>query len=349
MNRGNRLASLLAIGATALLGVSVPAGSAAAASASRAQCATGGGAPIATTAIKPDDELSDVAVDPVTDRVYVANLGGHSVAVLDGHTNRQIATIPLAATTDVAFVSVDAAADRVYVSGGPTIAAINGRTNRVIRSVHVGGIDTRAVADPINGLVYVASENTNTVVVVRASTETVIATVAVGIGPTALTIDARTHRVYVVNSGDKVDNGVSVISERTNKVVATIPMPYFISGVGVDTWNDTIYVIDDVDNLMWAINGRTNAVAAPTSIGGLGGPGMAGPAVDPNLDIVFVGGGPSMFGVCGHTSAVTISGSVPDDLGQVVAIAVDTASQRVYVVDNWDNAVSVFDYSSLTR
>ena len=88
-----------------------------------------------------------MAVDPVTDRIYVANQPGHRL--------------------------------------GPR-----------------GGIDTRAVADPINGLVYVASEDTNTVVVVRASTETVIATVAVRIGPTALTIDARTGRVCTnVGSG----------------------------------------------------------------------------------------------------------------------------------------------------
>ena len=49
------------------------------------------------TSTLPFDQPGEVDVDPLTGWVYVANYGNNTVSVLDGWTDRTIATIPVGA------------------------------------------------------------------------------------------------------------------------------------------------------------------------------------------------------------------------------------------------------------
>ncbi len=63
-----------------------------------------------------------VAVDPSTGTVYVANGSGHTVSVVDGRTNRVTATVPVGAPS-VAYFSTD--------NSGPGAIAVDPATHRV--------------------------------------------------------------------------------------------------------------------------------------------------------------------------------------------------------------------------
>ena len=83
-----------------------------------------------------------VAVNPTSDRVYVANHEDDTVSVIDRASNAVIATIP--AGDGPADVGVNPINDRIYVSnhghvqGAVTLDVINGATHTVIATVPVG-------------------------------------------------------------------------------------------------------------------------------------------------------------------------------------------------------------------
>lgn len=73
-----------------------------------------------------------VAVDSLTNLVYVVDYGSTSVAIINGSTDRTVATVPTGGSTFVA--AVDPVTDLVYVSNFNfyAIQIIDGRTNALV-------------------------------------------------------------------------------------------------------------------------------------------------------------------------------------------------------------------------
>ena len=76
----------------------------------------------------------DVAYDPVNNRVYVANVNGHYVSVIDAATLEVIDTVPVGdALFDVAYDPVN---NRVYIPlQSDTVSVIDAATLEVIDTV----------------------------------------------------------------------------------------------------------------------------------------------------------------------------------------------------------------------
>src|SRR5207247_1285042 len=74
-----------------------------------------------------------VAVNPLTNRIYIANNGDSTVSVIDGSANAVIATIPVG--SNPVGVGVNPLTDRVYVAdngvgiGPGTVPVIESTTN----------------------------------------------------------------------------------------------------------------------------------------------------------------------------------------------------------------------------
>jgi YVTN family beta-propeller protein len=77
-------------------------------------------------------------------------------------------------------------------------------------------------------------------------------TIRVGTGPYAVATNPLTRTIYVTNY---VDNTVSVISGRTNTIMATVPVG--TGPVRMDTVPaaDTVYVSNSADNTVTVLNG----------------------------------------------------------------------------------------------
>jgi len=74
-----------------------------------------------------------VAVNPVTDMVYVGNTATDSVSVVNGAANLVTATIPV--TGSPTGLAANSAANLVYVAEPASVAVINGATNAVTATV----------------------------------------------------------------------------------------------------------------------------------------------------------------------------------------------------------------------
>ncbi|MHB8329654.1 MAG: YncE family protein, partial [Acidimicrobiales bacterium] len=145
---------------------------------------------IATVSVGTDP--NGVAIDPGTHTVYVANLGGNTVSVIDGSTNSVTAAVDVGPYP--AGVAVDPSTDTVYVTMlfSNTMSVIDGSTNAVTATVSVGGNPNGVAVDPSTDTVYVANSANNTVSVIDGSTNAVTATVDVGTAPEGVTVDPGT-------------------------------------------------------------------------------------------------------------------------------------------------------------
>ena len=81
-----------------------------------------------TTTIPAGTSPSAVALNPATNKIYVANYGSASVTVIDGATN---STTPVIVGTDPTAVAVNPVTNKIYVAnyGSANVTVIDGATN----------------------------------------------------------------------------------------------------------------------------------------------------------------------------------------------------------------------------
>ena len=86
------------------------------------------GATNATSTVPAGDGPTAVAVNPVTNKMYVANHGSGNVTVIDGATN---ATSTLTAGSSPSAVAVNPVTNKIYVAnfGSASVTVIDGATN----------------------------------------------------------------------------------------------------------------------------------------------------------------------------------------------------------------------------
>jgi DNA-binding beta-propeller fold protein YncE len=194
-----------------------------------------------------------VAVNPITDKIYVANEDSSTVTVLDGKTGLSeavnIAGEPLALAVNPTtnkvyvapyppdhitvidganhtstipvefsgpfFVAVNPKTNRVYLTDYDNVKVIDGATDTVMETVPTGRFAYAIEIDEALNQIYVANLEGNNVTVINGLTYSTT-TLAVGKGPRALAVNPETHRVYVAD-GDS--NEVSVIAAAHTQIL----------------------------------------------------------------------------------------------------------------------------------
>ena len=107
-----------------------------------------------------------VCVNPSTNRVYVTNADSNNVSVIDGATNKVIATVPVGSSP--LGVCVNPNTNRVYVTNDNIgkVSVIDGATNQVIAMVPVENHPRGVCVNPNTNRVYVSNLESNTVSVI---------------------------------------------------------------------------------------------------------------------------------------------------------------------------------------
>src|SRR5579862_5906253 len=102
-----------------------------------------------------------VAVNPATNRIYVANRADNTVSVIDGRTYAVVATVPVG--PGPAGVAVNPATNRVYVANSTnaidvgSVTVIDGSTNAVIATIPVDLVPNFIAVNPVTNRVYVTN------------------------------------------------------------------------------------------------------------------------------------------------------------------------------------------------
>ena len=334
-----------------------------------------------------------IAVNQLTDTVYVGNQNDNNLTVIDGATcNASLRSgcgraWPTVATGSFPqAVAVDQATDTIYVANlnGNTVSVINGTTcNAEVTSgcgqsppaVSVGNDPDGIAVDQATDTIYVANADDNTVSVIDGAACNATVTsgcgqsppvIAVGSGPIAVAVDQVTDTAYVANAGD---NTVSVIDGATCNATVTsgcgqsppvIAVGNAPDAVAVNQATDTIYVTTGLfeeftpSAAMYVIDGATCNAAISSGCGQtpatmVTGGFSYGVAVNQATDTVFADStidsdleafdGATCDAInhagCGQAPASVPVGGWPANL------AVNPATGTVYVPDNVDGQVSI--------
>ena len=216
-----------------------------------------------------------IAIDQLTDTIYVANNEDNTVSVIDGATCNGMQTTGGGQTPPT-----------VTVGSAPTGVAVDQRTDTVY--VGDGGADAVSVIDG-------ATCNGNE----TAGCGQTPPTVAVGNGPYPIAVDQRTGTVYVGNIGDSTmslidgDTCNGQATSGCSQAAPAVPVAQLPFGIAVDPRSDAVYITSIVDNDVARIDGRA---CTPTHTSGcrpqpislrMGGFGGA-VALDPSSSTAYV-------------------------------------------------------------
>jgi YVTN family beta-propeller protein len=284
-----------------------------------------------TTVIDPNAVVPNaVAVNSVTNKIYVANLLSSNITIIDGDTNAtQTITDPNAANLTVYAVAVNETTNKIYFannnldrpgSSPGNITVLDGATN-----------STTTVADP----------NANT--------------------PNSIAVNAVTNKVYIANVGNGITPGnVTVIDGVTDSTTTITDVdlgPGIDSrgfSIAVNSVTNKIYVADEFKNDVSVIDGASNSVTTITD------PKAIAPvavAVDSVTDTIYVAnGGCLLLSGCNDPGSVTVIDGATDSFTNLtdssanapLAVAVNSVTNTIYTANTVSGNVTVINGSTGT-
>jgi YVTN family beta-propeller protein len=170
-------------------------------------------------------EPGGIAVNAITNMIYVTNDKSSSVSVIDAQTERIVANITVG--LNPFDIAVNPNTNMIYVTNvdSNTVSVINGSQNSLISTIDVGAPPTELTINPNTGIVYVLLPNVNRLSVIDGQTNKLMGGVTFKINPQ--------DSGYVYCNGKKMlDNGyvgyyigtrITCESKLANNI---LPFPY---------------------------------------------------------------------------------------------------------------------------
>ncbi len=263
--------------------------------------------PVLTMPIPGMEGPNGVAVNPVTNRVYITSRQNNRLIVLDGNTQEPVAEI---AVGQRPFgVAVNPATNRIYVAGfdDGRLSVIDGATNQVVRDLYLGARLSFVGVNTVTNRVFVTSHGLPGVIAIDGASNTVQNVVTTGLAaPFGVAVNEPLNRVYVSDRDRQeiltLDGGGNLLASQTIRPQPAGAVPYALA---FNPNTSRLYV-------GLAVGGSVNRVQAyQATLGGL-----------LLLDTILVGQG----GVDGGGG-----------------LAVNPATNRIYMTNSASNTVSAID------
>lgn len=175
---------------------------------------------IATIPVKGSSGIGveGIAVNPVTNRVYVSDNLIYEVEEIDGNSNTVLTYIKTD-RTEMLALAVDFSTDQILgAASGEAMIVINGANNAVSR-IKVGTINWGMAANSFTSRAYVTNNVGNTLGVVNLVNSKVVANVPVGSAPFEVCVDYLSNKIFVTNTGDGT---VAVVDGKTNTKIGSV-------------------------------------------------------------------------------------------------------------------------------
>lgn len=158
--------------------------------------------------IKLDGKPETGVADPEAGRVYVNLENKSEVAVIDMKEHKVIANWKIAPGEEASGMAIDRASHRLIIGCGNSKMVMMDSTNgKVVASVDCGqGVDAAAF-DPETHLAFVSAGGSGTVTVAKVEPDklTVVQTLTTERGARTMTVDSKTHRIYLANAKSRND------------------------------------------------------------------------------------------------------------------------------------------------
>jgi YVTN family beta-propeller protein len=265
-----------------------------------------------------------VAVNLITNIIFVANQNSNSVTVIFGASN-------LSGTVAVGYspvaIAVNPVTNKIYVAnrgGNAAVTVIDGVTYSTASIVTGQLTPVAIVVNPVTNRIYVANQNSNTVTVVDGYTNSVIANVWVGVHPNALAINAVTNKVYIADL--QYSGWIAVIYGASNYAAGIYTGGGDPYAVAVNAKTNRVYVAN-LGHSLSVIDGASDSLITNVDLGDDTYPDAV--AVNPASNKIYVSdSGTGSVSVIDGVSNTPISVAVPGAPGPP---AVNPATNKIYV------------------
>jgi YVTN family beta-propeller protein len=299
------------------------------------------GAAFAATTIAVGNLPQQIALNPVTNRIYVSNLNDNTVSVIDGATNTVVDTIAVGMVPEQ--IAVNTTTDTIYVANenSNTISVIDASTDIIVATMPSAATAFLAV-NPVTNRIYADNELAQTVSVFDGSTNTLVTTIAIPGAetiPVGLVVNPSTNTVYLTVDSSEDNKNVTVINGATNAIITSIPMPNGaeMGYMAADFQLSRIYLTDINLKAVYVFNTTTNTVTNTLSLPASHNPFEVG--VAPNHEVVvsdYTGG--TLIRI--NPWSLTVDGTWGNGRGPS-GIAINAITNTMYIVDTFSNVVTV--------
>jgi DNA-binding beta-propeller fold protein YncE len=147
-------------------------------------------------------------VDPDAHRVYDNLEDKNQVVVIDTKEHKVVANWPIAPGTSATGMAFDKANHRLIIGcGNEKMVMMDSTNGKVIATVDCGqGVDAAAF-DPETHLAFVSAGGSGTVTIAKVEPDklTVIQTLTTERGARTMTVDTKTHKIYLSNARSRTD------------------------------------------------------------------------------------------------------------------------------------------------
>ena len=201
-----------------------------------------------------------VAVNAVTNKIYVVNQNSNNLTVIDGVTNQ---TTTIATGLMPTALAINPVTNKIYVTNGNSnsVTVIDGQTN-LTTSVPTGSYPVGVAINPATNRIYVTNFYADNVTVIDGATNAT-STIGVGQRPLPLAVNSLTNTIYV---GNQSRNSVCIIDGNTGVVTITVGVGTRPQAIAINSLSNQIYVANYQSANVSVIDGVNNSVT-PVPVG----------------------------------------------------------------------------------
>jgi YVTN family beta-propeller protein len=222
-----------------------------------------------------------IDINPITNKLYVANQFSNTISVIDIETSKVESNID---TGDSPYdVDVNPFSNRIYSSNreSNTVSVIDGFTNKELTEIPVGNSPVGIGSNLAANWIYVANMDSKTISVIDPIVNKVRQSLKYASSPYDIIVNPHTNKVYVSDLGK---DSVLVLDGNNNTLISTIPVGSRPSGLAINTETNTIYVSNFRNDSVSVINGTSDKIQTNIKVGD----SPVGIAVNPRTNKIYV-------------------------------------------------------------
>ncbi len=285
------------------------------------------------TSINAGGEAIAVAVNPVTNKIYFADIASNPgrVIVIDGATNAITSVVDPNANEPVAL-ALNPVTNKIYVANGlSNNVTVIDGATNTTTTVTAGNIPFAVGVNPVTNKIYIANQ-ASPVTVIDGNTNR---TTSIGTGGTDVAVNPVTNKVYVPNYNNP---GTVTVIDGANNSTTTVSAGFNARFAAVNTLTNKIYVANQDDNTVTIIDGATNATATVNA-----GTRPSAIAVNSATNTIYVANAGSnnvtiIDGATNSASTATDANANSPD-----GIATNPVTNKIFVANSRSGSVTVID------
>jgi YVTN family beta-propeller protein len=186
-----------------------------------------------------------ITVNPRTNKIYVSSVLLDTVTIINGKTNQIAGTVAIPLPERAAF---DFVTDRIYIPSGNffgDVFVLDGKTDAVLAEIPTGIFTASVGIDFLHHRAYASNQGispaTSSVSVIDTVTNTVVATIATDPGPTPVSVNPFTNRIYVATAFN-TPTVIDIIDGESLQIVERLPVEPNPSDSAIDVIHELLYV-----------------------------------------------------------------------------------------------------------